>query len=72
MEQHRGIALKLVNSKSGISNKEIINSHYRIAQEKGSVWFSTAIPVSNNRQIDKVLFVVKWRKRRNFISPLIF
>lgn len=68
MEQHRGIALKLVNSKSGISNKEIINSHYRIAQEKGSVWFSTAIPVSNNRQIDKVLFVVNGENGEIYIT----
>lgn len=58
MEEHRGIALKLINSKSGISNKEIINSYYRVAQEKGSVWYSTRIPISNKRQFEKVLFVV--------------
>lgn len=58
MNQHRGIALKLVNSKSGISNKEIINSHYKVEKKMGSVWYSTAIPISNNRKIDKVLFVV--------------
>ncbi len=56
MDEHKGIALKLVNSKTGISNKEIINSHYKVAKDKGCVWFSTAIPISTKRTIDKVLF----------------
>ena len=57
MNQHKGISLKLVNSKTGTSSKEIINSHYKIAKDKGSVWFSTAIQISTKRIIDKVLFV---------------
>lgn len=54
----RGIAIKLVNSKGGTPAKEIINRHFKIQREKGSVWFSTAIPISTIRQIDEVLFVV--------------
>lgn len=54
----RGIAIKLINTQGGAPAKEIINKHFKVQREKGSVWFSSAIPISTIRQINEVLFVV--------------